>query len=73
MSYRVQVKIEVIDEAGLPVNIKGHSGATREQYSPSEFPLVTCTNVKGLYQSTESALATLNQLHSVIKPLVQVF
>lgn len=42
MIYRIQVKIEIVDEDGLPINIKGHSGEVREKYSSSDYPLVTC-------------------------------
>lgn len=72
MSYRLQVKIEIIDEVGLPINIKGHSGETREKYSPGDFPLVTCTQSLLEYPTPRTALIALNNLHAVVKPLANL-
>lgn len=72
MSYRIQVKIEIIDEDGLPINIKGHSGEVREKYSPSDLPLVTCDKGSTGYPNPQTALTALNNLHAVVKPLVEI-
>lgn len=72
MSYRIQIKIEVINEEGQVVNIKGHDAVTAARYSRSDFPLVTCDKGSTGFPNAESALTAANQLHAIIKPLMNV-
>jgi len=62
-AYNVQIKIEVVNDEGEPVNIKGHTNT-----GTSDFPLVTCTRA-GEFETPREALDRLNKLHAVISPL----
>lgn len=62
-AYKVQIKIEVVNDEGEPVNIKGHTNT-----GTSDFPLVTCTRA-GEFETPREALDRLNKLHAVISPL----
>lgn len=68
-AFKVLIKIEVVNDHGEPVNIKGYPVSARKDSEHNQaFPLVTCT-LAGEFETPKDALARLNKLHAVVSPL----